>query len=86
MVERRERRRKTYYPRVNRVTRYDDQKFVERYRISKDVVLDLAMQFDASAMCTTSASTRGGGLSIEERVSRLLFWCPIVTEPKEMLM
>lgn len=62
------RRKKVYYPRVNPMTRYEDNKFIARYRVSKDVVRKLAQEFGNSGLCSTS-SRRGGALSVEERVS-----------------
>lgn len=63
------RRTKVYYPRVNPMSRYDDKKFIARYRVSKEVVRKLAREFRASGLCSTY-SRRGGGLSVEERVSK----------------
>lgn len=74
MAARRERRRKTYYTRVNPMLRYDDQKFIERYRVSKDIVIEISAKFAVSGYCSTKQSPRGGGLSIEERVSSV-FTC-----------
>lgn len=66
--ETRRRRRKVYFPRVNPMKRYDDTKFMARYRLSKEIVSELAAEFKASGLCSTS-TPRGGGLSVEERVS-----------------
>lgn len=71
MAARRERRRKTFYPRVNPMTRYDSQKFIERYRVSKEIVTEISENFVVSGYCSTGLSPRGGGLSVEERVSLL---------------
>lgn len=52
------------------MTRYDDTKFIARYRLSKEIVSELAAEFEASGLCSTK-TPRGGGLSVEERVSYL---------------
>lgn len=65
----RPRRRKTYYPRVHPMERYDEQKFRERYRLSKEKVGEIAAEFRVSGMCSTQLGVRGGGLSIADRVS-----------------
>lgn len=64
----RARRPKTFFPRVNPMTRYDEQKFGERYRLPKATVRLLAANYEASGLCATRLDSRGGGLSAEERV------------------
>lgn len=65
----RPRRPKTFFPHIDPMARFSDQKFVERYRLPKDVVRTLAMDYENLGFCSTSLSTRGGGLSGIERVS-----------------
>lgn len=69
MAEVRQRRRKTYYPRVDPFERYNNQKFSEHYRLSKDLVQEIARDFEASGYSSTALSTKSGALSFEERVS-----------------
>lgn len=64
------RRRKTYFPRVHPMIRYDEQKFQERYRLPKGVVEQLSVKFEESGMCSTRLGARGGGLSSDDRVSK----------------
>lgn len=63
------RRRKQFYPRVDPMERFSDEKFVERYRLPKDVVRQLAVDYEVLGFCSTSLGARGGGLSGVERVS-----------------
>lgn len=65
----RARRRKTFFPRVHPMLRYDEQKFQERYRLSKAVVEELCIDFEASGFCTTALGSWGGSLGIDDRVS-----------------
>lgn len=54
--------------------RYEDHKFISRYQLSKEIVVELALVFEASGLSSTGLSTQGGGLSIEERVSMTLLY------------
>lgn len=69
---RRIRRTKTYYPRMHPMLLYDEQKFQERYRLTKDLVQTISDGFEASGMCSTRLDPRGGGLSIEDRVKTVI--------------
>lgn len=67
----RPRQPKTFFPRVDPMARFSDEKFVERYRLPKDVVRQLASDYEILGFCSTSLSASGGGLSGVERVSLL---------------
>lgn len=65
----RPRRPKTFFPHIDPMERFSDKKFVERYRLPKDVVRALATDYEVLGFCSTSLDARGGGLSGIERVS-----------------
>lgn len=65
----RQRHRKIYYARINPMERFPDNKFVQRYRISKELVREISADYVNRGFCSTALTGRGGGLSAEERVS-----------------
>lgn len=53
------------------MVRFDEQKVVKRYRISKELVRQLAVDCEQYGYCSTTFNgARGYGLSYEERVSK----------------
>lgn len=70
ILEMEHRRRKTFFPHIDPIVRFSDHKFMERYRLPKEVVYGLARDYVNLGFCSTSLGTRGGGLSGTERVSK----------------
>lgn len=71
MAERLPRRReKVYRNRINPIQHFDEQDFIARYRLNKDVVRHLSVRFGNSPYISTQDDPRGRGLTYEERVSR----------------
>ena len=62
-----QRARREYYPRVNPLQRYNDQKFRRRYRLDKKSVIEIAEDFGRSQFAT-KGTRHSGGLSHGERV------------------
>ena len=65
----RARKRKTFYPRITPVNRFDEGKFIKRYRLDKETVTNMARRYEDSGYCSTAGDTRGGGISAVDRVS-----------------
>ena len=66
-------KRKVYYPRVNPYTRYNNYKFIQRYRLNKVTVAGLANAFGQSRFC----STRGSRQHFHRRKSEYFFLCAL---------
>lgn len=64
---------KTYFPRINPMIHFSDEKFMERYHLSKDIVRELDTLYANSDFYTTQLDTRRGGLSADERASYFYF-------------
>ena len=64
----RARRKQTFFPHIHPLERFDDGKFISRYRIDKQTVIQMARDFGQSGFCRTRGDTRGAGLTVEERV------------------
>ena len=62
------RRNKQFFPRINPLKRFNNHKFVQRYRLDKRTVLQLAHMFFVSGFCSTKGTKHGGGISPPERV------------------
>ena len=52
---------------------YDEANFKRRYRLTKAIVADQAMQYSAPEYCSTMCSDVGGGITAGERVSLINF-------------
>ena len=68
MDRHRARRKRTFFKHINPLERFDDDKFIRRYRIDKQSVREMAQNFGQSGFCSTRGDTRGAGLTVEERV------------------
>lgn len=64
--------RKIYYPLINPMELFPENKFVERYHLSKELVWQITEDYVARGFCSTALTGRGGGLSAEEHVSTSL--------------
>ena len=65
------RKRKEYYERVSPFQRYTDEKFLQRFRLTKDVVHLLWEDFSRTPFASTKGTRRSKGLLHEERVCTL---------------
>ena len=59
--------RKVFETRVDPLVKFDKEKFHSRYRLSKEVVLDLAEDFGRSRFASKGKG-RGGGISNQLKV------------------
>ena len=71
-ISRMPRRPKEYYDRVNPMNRYTDEKFRSRYRLSKEIIRQLADGFARSRFAVGLGTGIGGGIGHEARVRNLL--------------
>lgn len=62
------RRRKVYRPRINPLEYFDDEDFLARYRLNKEIVRELSGRFANSQFISTYGDGRGSVISPEERV------------------
>lgn len=67
-MEPQRRKRKVYRSRVNPLEFFDDFDFLSRYRLGKEVVVDLAARFADSPILTTGGDGRGSVIPAPERV------------------
>lgn len=83
------------YPRINPMLHYNEERFIERYQISMEVVHHNAnYDFAISRICSPKFYSRGCGLSVEERVSNsliipscppFLYMTPKLSLPQEII-
>ena len=60
----------TTFPRVHPLERYNDGKFLARYRLDKAFVQEFARHFGASEFCPVKGMPQGDGIPIVDRVCR----------------
>lgn len=68
------RMRREYFPRIHPFLRYHEAKFQARYRLSKEIARNLADEFGRSQYATWGMPM-GGGLSHQDRVTKLFIMC-----------
>ena len=74
-----ERSRKVFETRVDPLVKFDKEKFHSRYRLSKEVVLDLAEDFGRSRFASKGKG-RGGGISNQLKVRVPVIYCVVLDQ------